>query len=128
MARRRAPATTREIGQITAQRCARFYRLLILLRGSPKTRHELSQRLRVDMRGFYRDLKSLREPGVQIDSHGDGYELNQTFAASIARLPFPDPQLNLKEAMQLSKGVTPAHRKLKAQIRRIAGPLPRQSK
>jgi predicted DNA-binding transcriptional regulator YafY len=107
---------------VTAQRSARFYKLLFLLRGGSRTREELSRRLRIDVRGFYRDLKSLRELGVRIVSHGDGYELRQSFDASVARLPFPDPQLNLSEAMQLADGKSAAHRKLQAQIRRIAGP------
>jgi len=123
MARKRASASTRQTGQVTAQRSARFYKLLILLRTGPKSREELARRLDVDMRGFYRDLKSLRELGVRIAACADGYELRQTFAASVSRLPFPDPQLNLNEAIQLSQGRTPAHRKLQAQIRRIAGPL-----
>jgi hypothetical protein len=58
---RKAPAPTRQIGQVTAQRSARFYKLLMLLQSAPKTRDELSRRLHVDMRGFYRDLKSVCE-------------------------------------------------------------------
>lgn len=128
MARKLKNTSLQKNGQVSAQRSARFFKLLMLLRDGDRSREELARRLRVDMRGFYRDLRMLRQLGVRIASRGHGYQLNQTFEAAIARVPFPDPQLNLHEALQLSIGRTPAHRKLRAQIRKIAGPLPRHGK
>ena len=48
------------------------------------------------------------------------YRLKENAAKIIARLPFPDPQLTIGEALQLAKGRTAAHRKIKGQIAVIA--------
>ena len=47
------------------------------------------------------------------------YRLDEAADRAIARLPFPDPHLSLGEAMQLAKGRTLSHRKLKGQIAAI---------
>jgi hypothetical protein len=73
------------------------------------------------MRGFYRDLKMLRSLGVRISSRGHRYVLAQTFEGAISRLPFPDPRLNLHEAIQLAGGRSAAHQKLRKEIRKITG-------
>ena len=119
--RKRKRASTRQSGQISSERCARFYRLLQLLRAGPRSREEIARRLRLDMRGFYRDLKMLRELRVRITSKGHRYQLAHSFERAISRLPFPDPRLNLHEALLLAKGRGPAHRKLQRQIRKIVG-------
>ena len=55
------PSTAAHSG-LTAERIIRLYRLLRLLK-APEKREALTRRLRVDVRGFYRDLESLRTPG-----------------------------------------------------------------
>jgi hypothetical protein len=45
--------------------------------------------------------------------------LKQKLDMAIGRLPFPDPLLNLAEAMQVAQGSTLAHRKLRRLIDRI---------
>ena len=101
---------------VSAERAERLYRLLQLLATGPQTRATLARRLRLDVRGFYRDLELLRAAGIVVPLRDHRYALQESVGAAIARLPFPDPCLTLGEAMQLAKGRTRAHRKLKAQI------------
>jgi hypothetical protein len=101
---------------VSAERAERLYRLLQLLGSGPQTRASLARRLRLDVRGFYRDLELLRAAGIAVPLHNRRYSLEGSLAAAKSRLPFPDPHLTLGEARQLAKGRTPAHRKLKQQI------------
>jgi predicted DNA-binding transcriptional regulator YafY len=101
---------------VTAQRAARLCKLLRLLRNGSHTRSALARRLSLDVRGFYRDLEWLRKFGVAVLMEDGRYSLHEDADRAIGRLPFPDPQLTLGEAMQLAKGRTAAHRKLKQQV------------
>lgn len=115
--------TTRSPGgakMVTAERAARLYRLLQLLGKGPLTREMLTRRLRLDVRGFYRDLEALRAAGIVVLLRDHHYTLRQEVQEAIARLPFPDPHLTLGDAMQLAKGRTAAHQKIKKQIAAIA--------
>lgn len=106
---------------VTADRAARLYRLLHLLSGASRTRDVLMRRLRLDVRGFYRDLEALRTAGIRVTLEGRLYTLEDDLDRAVACLPFPDPGLTLGQAMQLAKGRTAAHRKLKEQIAQIVG-------
>jgi len=105
---------------VTAQRAGRLCKLLRLLGAGPQTRSALARRLRIDVRGFYRDLDLLRRAGIPVVLEESRYRLDENASAAIARLPFPDPHLTLGEAMQLARGRTAAHQKLKQQIAVIA--------
>ena len=104
---------------VTAKRAARLYRLLRLLDEGPQTRAGLARRLRLDVRGFYRDLELLRSAGIDVPLEGGRYVLHEAVKEAISRLPFPDPRLTLGEATQLAKGRAPVHRKLRQLIREI---------
>lgn len=104
---------------VTPERAKRLYRLLQILAGGPQTRSVLMKRLQLDVRGFYRDLELLRSSGIELPLFQRRYTLAMKAEDAVARLPFPDPRLTLAEAMQLSKGRSAAHRKLKDQIERI---------
>jgi hypothetical protein len=94
-----------------------MYRLLTHLSEGPQTRRRLLTRLRVDIRGFYRDLEALRGLGIDIVCGLDNkYLLIGSLDNALARLPFPDPGLNVREALQLANGSTPAHRKLRQRV------------
>jgi predicted DNA-binding transcriptional regulator YafY len=121
MAKKRTPRTTATAKTVTAERAARLYRLLQLLGAGPQTRDVLMRRLKLDIRGFYRDLELLRDAGIAVPLAEGRYRLNGNADAAVARLPFPDPLLTLGEAEQLAKGRTAAHRKLKSQITAIVG-------
>jgi predicted DNA-binding transcriptional regulator YafY len=121
MARKRttspSPSSAARSG-LTAERTARLYRLLRLL-STPQNRQALIRRLRIDVRGFYRDLESLRTLGIGVALEGGRYTLDDTVDAALACLPFPDPQLTCSEALLLAKGRTGAHRKLREKIARL---------
>lgn len=116
MARKRTTRSTSELKAVTADRAARLYRLLKLLDTGPQTRAFLMKRLKLDVRGFYRDLEMLRSSGIDLPLENHRYSLSEDAEDAIARLPFPDPRLTLAEAIQLSKGRSSAHKKLKEQI------------
>jgi len=102
---------------LTAQRAARLYKLLTLLGEGPQTRRLLLNRLKLDVRGFYRDLETLRGFTIEV---APGFDTRYTLAGSVddalARLPFPDPGLNVRDALQLSNGTSPAHRRLRQRV------------
>ena len=104
---------------VTTARAARLFRLVKALGVRPQTREALLKRLRLNVRGFYRDLYLLRQYGLDLPMKGRRYTLEEDVETALARLPFPDPQLTLGEAMALAKGRSRAHQKLKAQIAKI---------
>lgn len=102
---------------LTALRAGRLYRLLTLLGDGPQTRRLLLTRLKLDVRGFYRDLETLRGFGIEVGPGLDTrYALSGPLDDALAKLPFPDPGLNVRDALQLANGTSPAHRKLKQRV------------
>lgn len=103
---------------LTSLRAARLYRLLTLLGTGPQTRSALLRRLKIDVRGFYRDLETLDLLGITVETIGEEpkYALDGAVDDALAKLPFPDPGLNVRDALQLSNGSTAAHRKLKQRV------------
>ena len=106
---------------VTAERASRLCRLLRLLGPTGQTRPSLLRRLKLDVRGFYRDLQLLREVGVVIKLREGRYELTGSVEAAIDRLPFPDPRLTLGEARQLGKGRTKVHERVRRLLGEIVG-------
>ena len=104
---------------VTAERAARLFRLLMLLGRGPQTRAGITRRLRLGIRGFYRDLEALRLVEIIVDLEKGRYVLTGELKGIIDRLPFPDPGLNLGEARQLCKGRSRAHYKLRKLIQQI---------
>lgn len=103
---------------LTSLRAARLYRLLTLLGTGPQTRSLLLRRLKIDIRGFYRDLETLDTLGIEVETAGEEpkYALIGELDDALAKLPFPDPGLNVRDALQLANGSTAAHRKLKQRV------------
>ena len=103
---------------LTSLRAARLYRLLTLLGTGPQTRGFLLRRLKLDVRGFYRDLEALRTLDIKVTTTSDEarYVLIGELDDALAKLPFPDPGLNVRDALELAKGSTAAHRKLKQRV------------
>ena len=114
MARKRKKAQAGKL--VTPDRAARLYRLLQLLGRGPRSRDVLLRRLRLNVRGFYRDLEMLQKLGIPISLGLRGYALEVDRSEALARLPFPDPCLTFAEAEQLARGRSAAHRKLKGLI------------
>jgi predicted DNA-binding transcriptional regulator YafY len=113
--KRAAPA----ISTVTSDRAGRLFRLLTLLGAGPQTRAGLTRRLRLGVRGFYRDLEVIRAVGIEIALANGKYILLESAQTAIERLPFPDPGLTLGEARELARGKTSAHRKIREQLTRI---------
>lgn len=117
--KRKSPAKAAALpAGVTVDRFVRLYRLVMLLASAPQTRQTLTRRLRLDVRGFYRDLDVLRSAGVTITLSVGRYTLNQDAEDALARLPFPDPRLTLGAAKTLAKGRTDFHRALAETIAR----------
>jgi hypothetical protein len=104
---------------VTPERAIRLHRLLKLLATGSQTRASVKRLLRLDVRGFYRDLEVLREAGIAIQLENARYSFAGVLADAVASLPFPDPHLTLGEAQQLARGRTRAHRRLKEQVAAI---------
>lgn len=119
MAKKQSTKGEQASRMVTPERAARLYRLLQLLGRGPQTRETLTRRLRLDVRGFYRDLELLRSSGINVPLRAHRYSLDDPLEEALASLPFPDPRLTLGEATQLARGRSAAHRKLKGQIERI---------
>jgi predicted DNA-binding transcriptional regulator YafY len=121
MAKKRSTPPMPAAGAVTPERAARLYRLLRILAAGPRKREALIRRLRLDVRGFYRDLELLRAAGIDVPLQDRRYSLEEDADAAVARLPFPDPHFTLGEMQLLAKGRSKAHRKLRDQIKQIVG-------
>lgn len=111
------PATS-----VTLERAVRLSRLLKLIARSARSRDVLLDRLDLDVRGFYRDLKTLRDRGIAVRVEGDSYRLLEDLDEARAKLPSPDPLLSVAELRVLAKGNTEAHRKLRKLLDALVGP------
>jgi predicted DNA-binding transcriptional regulator YafY len=118
MAKKKAPSRP-GFPTVSLDRAARLYRLLMLLARGPQTRAVLTRRLRLGVRGYYRDLEVLRSVQIVVELSGGKYHLREEVAAALERLPFPDPSLNLGEARLLAKGRSKAHKKIREQLEKI---------
>jgi predicted DNA-binding transcriptional regulator YafY len=121
MAKKRKPTAKPALpaAGVTPERFVRLFRMVKLLASSPQTRETLARRLRLDVRGFYRDLDLLRTSGVSVTLTAGRYTLDQDPDDALALLPFPDPHLTLGAAKTLAKGRGPIHRALAETIARI---------
>ena len=108
----------RERPGVTAERFGRLMLLLRLLSEKPHTREALMRRLKMDVRGFYRDLGLVRGAGIGVELAGGRYHLSGDLETALGLLPFPDPHLTLAEATTLAKGRTAAHGKLRDLLER----------
>lgn len=117
--KRKTPAKTPSATGVTPERFLRLYRMVRLLASSPQTREAIARRMRLDVRGFYRDLDLLRSSGVAITLEAGRYTLTQDAEDALANLPFPDPHLTLGEARMLAKGKSAAHRALTQTLDRV---------
>jgi predicted DNA-binding transcriptional regulator YafY len=119
MAKKRVTPKAGSERSVTAERAHRLHQLLKLVAQVPQTRSSLTKRLKLDVRGFYRDLEVLREAGIEVDMNAGKYTLDISFKDAVNLLPFPDPHLTLGEAAVLAKGSTKANKKLREQLKTI---------
>ena len=64
--KRKTPAKPTPATGVTPERFLRLYRMVRLLVAGSQTRETIARRLRLDVRGFYRDLDLLRSSGVAV--------------------------------------------------------------
>jgi hypothetical protein len=115
---RPAVPKTDERATVTPERFARLHLLLTLIAKAPQTRQVLARKLKLDIRGFYRDLEALRQAGIKVVLVEGRYHLTGTLDDARNGLPYPDPMLTLGEAMVLAKGRSLVHRRLQQMIAR----------
>jgi predicted DNA-binding transcriptional regulator YafY len=120
MAKKRTPSTPSEESRarpaVTPERFRRLCKLVRYLARGPRTREQITRHLKLDLRGFYRDLELLRSVGVPLQLGTRGYSLGEPAESALARLPFPDPLLTLGEAQQLARGRARIHQRLRQRI------------
>jgi hypothetical protein len=114
--RRKSPPPAAKLAGVTPERFTRLYRMVRLLGSAPQTRQQLLRQLRIDTRGFYRDLEVLRTAAIDVIVRESRYTLAGNLDDALASLPFPDPHLSLGDVLTLRKGRSAAHRKLREQI------------
>ncbi len=114
-------SSTNGSSPITSERAARLYKLLTILSVGPQGRESLLKKLKINPRGFYRELELLRGRGISVDPVGTKYHLVGDLDSALAKLPVPDLKLNVREALVLAKGPTAAHRKLQSQLNTLLG-------
>jgi predicted DNA-binding transcriptional regulator YafY len=124
MVKKSRPIQGAEQTAVTVERAARLYRMLHLLAGGAPNRAVLMRRLKLDVRGFYRDLELLRASGIIVEAQSRRYHLRSALDEALSRLPLPDPRLTLGECFVLARGRSPAHRKLRDHLNRIMGSKP----
>jgi predicted DNA-binding transcriptional regulator YafY len=119
MAKRSPTRAAEATRSVTPERARRLYRLLRLLEAGPQARGTLARKLKLDVRGFYRDLELLRDAGITVAMRNRRYHLDQDADEAVHLLPMPDPRLSLGEARLIAKGRTSAHRKLRQQLEQV---------
>ena len=110
-------------GHLTGQRAARLFRLLTLLGDGPLTRPQILRKLRIDVRGFYRDLEALRGLGIEVyfgDDNRYGLAIDLDEAPGPAPLPRPRPEFPRRPATRQRRDRGPPQAQAAAQL------LPRQ--
>jgi predicted DNA-binding transcriptional regulator YafY len=107
---------------LTAERIARLFQLVMILGRKPIARIALLRRLRINQRGFYRDIEHLRRIGIGVIASDGQYALQLDVDSALSRLPFPDPRLTLGDAIQLAKGRSKAHQQLRSRVNAIVRP------
>jgi hypothetical protein len=113
MSSKRAAPPAASPSSVSLDRAARLYRLVELLGDGPRTRAMILNKLKIDIRTFYRDLELLRECKIEITLERRKYSLDGAVKETLGRLPFPDPCLTIGEAQQLAKGRTKIHKKMR---------------
>jgi predicted DNA-binding transcriptional regulator YafY len=108
---------------LSPHRAARLYRLLTMLSDRAKSREFLLKKLRLDLRGFYRDIEYLRSLGIEISTENGSYLLMTGFDDSLSMLPIPDLGLSVRDALLLVSGNLTARKKLKKKVEAVLGPI-----
>lgn len=118
MARRIAAAGAAD-QELSPRRAARLYRLVQELSRGAQARAKLIRMGKAGMRTFYRDLSFLEGCGISVKTTQGHYELSVSVDESLARLPFPNPNLTFGDIIELSKGSGGGSKKLAEQLSKM---------
>jgi hypothetical protein len=108
---------------LTAARANRLCKMLMALNGGPQAKDDLVRKLRLEERGFFRDLKLIRQLGIAVASADNRYLLTISLNEALSKLPVPDLKLSLRDALELSHGQSPTHRRVRRKIEALIGPV-----
>ncbi len=100
------------------ERAARLCRFITLLSEKSRSRKSLCRELQLHVRGFYRDYNLMVRFGIEVTCLDGIYTLKQPKKEALKLLPLPDPCLNMYEAIELSKGKSSAHQKLRKTLKK----------
>jgi predicted DNA-binding transcriptional regulator YafY len=111
-----------EKSSVTVERASRLAKLLKLTASkTPKTRDDLILRLKVNVRGFYRDVKLIRECGVQLSAEKDKYHLTEDLSSAQGKLPCPDLGLSVSDLQSIARGSSDTHKRIQRLLLDILG-------
>jgi hypothetical protein len=113
---------------ITLARASRLYRLVGLLGEKPRDRDSLLESLGFGLRTFYRELDLLGRCAIKVQRSERSYNLKTSTQEAQGRLPFPDPQLNFAEMVELAGYEGAASRRLAQLLKTVIDPSPTSPK
>jgi hypothetical protein len=108
---------------LTPDRAHRLCKMLIALGHGPLGKDVLVRKLKLEERGFFRDLRFIRELGINVATVERGYVLAGSLDDAFTRLPVPDLKISLRDALELSHGHTPVQRRVRRKLESIIGPI-----
>lgn len=108
---------------LTPDRTHRLCRMLMALGKGPLAKEALVKKLKVEERGFFRDLRLIRELGINVANNTRGYFLAGSLDDAFCKLPIPDLRITLRDALELSHGHSPAQRRVRRKLEDLIGPV-----
>ena len=113
----------RPIPDLTPDRANRLCKMLLALGHGPQAKDTLVKKLKVEERGFFRDLRLIRQLGINVASNGRGYVLAVSLDDAFQKLAVPDLKISLRDALELSHGHSPAQRRVRRKLESLIGPV-----
>lgn len=113
----------RRTPDLTPDRTHRLCKMLMALGKGPLGKDALVKKLKVEERGFFRDLAFLRSLGIDVGNNTKGYFLAISLDDAFCKLPIPDLRITLSDALELSHGPTPAQRRVRKKLESVIGPV-----
>jgi predicted DNA-binding transcriptional regulator YafY len=114
------PKTVQNQPKVTQERVRRLAKLIKLMGKTLKPRLLLLEKLGVDQRSFFRDIKLLRDRGIAITMSGDKYKLDITPEAAFDLLPAPQLELSMADLKHLAKGNAEVHVRVQQMLEKLS--------
>lgn len=109
--------------ELSPTRAQRLCRMLMALGEGPQHKNALVRKLKLEERGFFRDLRLMRQLGINVTANKHRYLLTISLAEAFGRLPLPRLKLSLQDALVLCNGSSPAHRRVRRSLEALIGPV-----